>query len=90
MKALKAADVTARILTVATNPELSNTTVHVLKHKRGKGCYIILLQPELGDAAVKSLCSPASLLLAVGTSVIVSGLTGAAGCTRAERSDGCG
>ena len=66
----------ARILTVAANPALSNTNVHVLKYKRNKERYI-LLQPELGDAATKSLCSPASLVLAVGTSVIVSRLTGA-------------
>ena len=39
--------------------------------------YVILLQPELGDAATKSRCSPASLVLEVGTSVTVSGLTGA-------------
>ena len=67
----------ARILTVAANPALSNTNVHVLKYKRNKERYIILLQPELGDTATKSLCPPASLVLAVGTTVIVSGLTGA-------------
>ena len=39
--------------------------------------HVILLQPELGGGATKSLCSPASVVLAVGTSVIVSGLTGA-------------
>ena len=64
---------------MASNPELSNTTVHVLKYmyKRNKERYIILLQPELGDAARKSLCPPASLVLAVGTTVVVSRLTGA-------------
>ena len=72
-----AAVVHARILTVTSNPKLSGTTVHVLKYKRDKDRYMILLRPELGDAAKKSLCSPASLVLAVGTSVIVSGLAGA-------------
>ena len=38
---------------------------------------MVLLRPELSDAAMKTLCSPASLVLAVGTSVVVSGLTGA-------------
>ena len=74
---MKAAVVQARILTAATNSELSGTTVHVLKYTRNKERYIILLQPELGDTAMKSLCSPASLVLAVGTAAIVSGLTGA-------------
>ena len=75
----KAAVVQARILTAAaTNPELSGTTVHVLKYTRNhQERNIILLQPELCDTAMKSLCSPASLVLAVGTAVIVSGLTGA-------------
>ena len=35
----------------SSNLELSGTTVHVLKYKRGKERYIILLQHELGDAA---------------------------------------
>ena len=76
---VKASVVLARILAVASNPQLSgtSTTVHVLKYKRNKERYIILLQPELGDTATKSLCPPASLVLAVGTTVIVSGLTGA-------------
>ena len=64
-------------LDVASQPALSNTTVHVLKYKHNKGRYIILLQPELGDAATKSLCPPASLVLGVGTAVVVSGLKGA-------------
>ena len=49
-----------------------------MTYKRDKGRYIdiidsdsdiILLQPELGEAATKSLCSPASLVLADGTAV---------------------
>ena len=74
---MKAAVVQARILTAATNSELSGTTVHVLKYTRNQERNIILLQPELCDTAMKSLCSPASLVLAVGTAAIVSGLTGA-------------
>ena len=66
----------ARILTVASDPPLRSTTVHVLKYNRDKERYIILLQPELGDTATKSLCWPTSLVLAVGTSVIASGRTG--------------
>ena len=76
---VKASVVLARILAVASNPQLSgtSTTVHVLKYKRNKERYIILLQPELGDTATKSLCPPASLVLGVGTAVVVSGLKGA-------------
>ena len=61
----------------------------LLKYKRGKERYIILLQPELGDAPTKSL------VLAVGTAVIVSGLAGACACggtaeaATAELSGGC-
>ena len=62
--------------------------MHVPKYKRGKERYIILLQPELGDAATRSLCSPASLVLAVSTAVIVSGLTGAPELN--GRTDWCG
>ena len=47
--------VRARIPTVAANQELSGTTVHVLKYKRDKERYMILLQPELGDGTMKSL-----------------------------------
>ena len=59
--------------------------MQILTYKRDKGRYIdiidsdsdiILLQPELGEAATKSLCAPESLVLAVGTAVIVSDLTG--------------
>ena len=89
--------VRARIPTVAANQELSGTTVHVLKYKRDKERYMILLQPELGDGTMKSLCSPASLVLAVGTSVNVSGLTCTCQCTltctgapELNGSDGCG
>ena len=61
---VKAAGVRARVLTVASNPELSGTctAVHVLKYKHDKGRCVIMLHPELGDAATKSLCSPASLV----------------------------
>ena len=65
---VKAAVVHARILPVASKPEHSNTAAHVLRYKRDKERYVILLQPELGDAAKKSLCSPVSLVLTVGTS----------------------
>ena len=63
----------ACILSVAADSELSGTAVHVLKYVRAKERYIILLQPGLGQAATKSLCAPASLVLAVGTAVVVSG-----------------
>ena len=76
---VKPAVVHARILGVAPNPKLSGITVHVLKYIRDEERYVILLQPELGDAATQSLCLPASLVLAVGTAVIVSELAGGSG-----------
>ena len=54
--------VRARILSVGSNPELSGATVHVLEYKRDKQRYVILLEPELGDAATNSMCLPVNLL----------------------------
>ena len=63
----------ARTLTVAPKPELSGTTVHVLKFKRDKAHRLHPFAPELGEAVTKSLCNLASLRLAIGTTVIVLG-----------------
>ncbi len=59
---------------ISDNPDLDGSQIHVLKYKPSKGRYIILLHPERGDEAQKSLCKPTSLVLGSGTLAIVSNL----------------
>ena len=59
---------------ISDNPDLDGSQIHVLKYKPSKARYIILLHPERGDEAQKSLCKPTSLVLGSGNWVIVSDL----------------